>query len=127
MPSAHDFLVALALVLGVAAVTTVVFHKLKQPVVLGYLVAGLLVGPHFAAFPLTANTELIQALSELGVILLMFALGLEFRLGAIARVGASSVRSSTAPRSNAKRPSARTSTARWLSASGGASAQARWE
>jgi len=87
MPSAHDFLVALALVLGVAAVTTVVFHKLKQPVVLGYLVAGLLVGPHFAAFPLTANTELIQALSELGVILLMFALGLEFRLGALARVG----------------------------------------
>ena len=49
MPSAHDFLVTLALVLGVAAVTTVVFHSLRQPVVLGYLVAGVLVGPHFSA------------------------------------------------------------------------------
>ena len=87
MPSAHDFLVALALVLGVAAVTTIVFHQLKQPVVLGYLVAGLLVGPHVAAFPFTADTGLIQALSELGVILLMFSLGLEFRLGALLKVG----------------------------------------
>lgn len=85
--SAHDFLSALALVLGVAAVTTVLFHKLRQPVVLGYLLAGLLVGPHCAAFPLTADTGLIQALSELGVILLMFSLGLEFRLGELRRVG----------------------------------------
>ena len=87
MPSAHDFLVALAVVLGVAAVTTVLFHRLRQPVVLGYLVAGLLVGPHLAWFPLHAATSLIQALSGLGVILLMFSLGLEFRLGDLLKVG----------------------------------------
>ena len=87
MPSAHAFLVALALVLCVAAITTVVFNKLKQPVVLGYLVAGLLVGPHAGWFPLNDDLPLIQALSELGVILLMFSLGLEFRLGALLKVG----------------------------------------
>ena len=43
--SPHDFLKALAVVLGVAAVTTVVFQRLKQPVILGYLIAGLIVGP----------------------------------------------------------------------------------
>ncbi|MFT3709853.1 MAG: cation:proton antiporter [Archangium sp.] len=87
MPSAHDFLVALALVLGVAAITTVLFNKLKQPVVLGYLVAGVLVGPHAGWFPLNADQSLIHALSELGVILLMFSLGLEFRLGSLLKVG----------------------------------------
>lgn len=87
MPSAHDFLVALALVLGVAAITTVLFNKLQQPVVLGYLVAGVLVGPHAGWFPLNADQSLIHALSELGVILLMFSLGLEFRLGSLLKVG----------------------------------------
>jgi CPA2 family monovalent cation:H+ antiporter-2 len=77
--TAHDLLVAIGLVLGVAAVTTVLFQRLRQPVVLGYLVAGVLVGPH-VAFPLFAEPAVIHSLSELGVILLMFALGLEFRL-----------------------------------------------
>src|SRR5262249_14504609 len=67
------------LVLSVAAVTTVLFQRLRQPVVLGYLVAGVLVGPH-VAFPLFAEPTVIHALSELGVILLMFALRLEFPL-----------------------------------------------
>ena len=79
MHDAHEFLKALTLVLGVAALTTVLFQRLGQPVVLGYLIAGLLVGPH-VAFPLFADPATIQTLSELGVILLMFALGLEFRL-----------------------------------------------
>jgi CPA2 family monovalent cation:H+ antiporter-2 len=80
MHDAHRFLETLALVLGTAAVTTVLFQRLRQPVVLGYLLAGVLVGPH-VAFPLWADPETIHTLSELGVILLMFALGLEFRLG----------------------------------------------
>jgi CPA2 family monovalent cation:H+ antiporter-2 len=79
MHDAHEFLKALTLVLGVAALTTVLFQRLGQPVVLGYLIAGLLVGPH-VAFPLFADPATIQTLSEIGVILLMFALGLEFRL-----------------------------------------------
>jgi CPA2 family monovalent cation:H+ antiporter-2 len=79
MNDAHEFLKTLTLVLGVAAVTSVLFQRLRQPVVLGYLIAGLLVGPH-VAFPLFADPATIQTLSELGVILLMFALGLDFRL-----------------------------------------------
>ncbi|MGQ0722883.1 MAG: cation:proton antiporter domain-containing protein [Candidatus Eiseniibacteriota bacterium] len=75
----HSFLGSLALVLGVAAVTTVLFQRLHQPVVLGYLLAGLIIGPHVPV-PLVGDPEVVQTLSELGVILLMFSLGLEFRL-----------------------------------------------
>jgi CPA2 family monovalent cation:H+ antiporter-2 len=84
---AHDFLAALAVVLCVAAVTTVVFQRLKQPVVLGYLIAGLIIGPHVPV-PLVADGDIVRTLSELGVILLMFALGLEFRLKRLLEVGA---------------------------------------
>jgi len=80
-----DFLANLAVVLGVAAVTTIVFHRLRQPVVLGYLLAGLIVGPHLPV-PVSANEALVHTLSELGVILLMFALGLEFSLRKLVRV-----------------------------------------
>src|SRR5262245_22246184 len=77
--TAHDFLVALTLVLGVAAVTTVVFQRLHQPVVLGYILAGVIVGPN-TPIPLLADRHVIETLSELGMILLMFSLGLEFSL-----------------------------------------------
>ncbi|MHB8872951.1 MAG: cation:proton antiporter domain-containing protein [Myxococcaceae bacterium] len=86
MPAAHDFLEALALVLCVAAVTTVLFQRLRQPVVLGYLIAGLIIGPHLP-IPLVADTDVVQTLSELGVILLMFYLGLEFSLRKLIFVG----------------------------------------
>jgi CPA2 family monovalent cation:H+ antiporter-2 len=86
MEGAHEFLRSLAVVLGVAAVTTVVFERLKQPVVLGYILAGLIVGPHVPV-PLVADRQIVQTLSELGVILLMFALGLEFSLRRLVRVG----------------------------------------
>ncbi len=86
MEQAHGILVDLALVLGVAAVTTIVFQRLRQPVVFGYLVAGLILGPH-VPFPLVADRRAVQTLSELGVILLMFSLGLEFSLRRLARVG----------------------------------------
>ena len=59
--------------------TTVVFQRLQQPVILGYMLAGLIVGPH-TPIPLVADAEIVQTLSELGVILLMFSLGLEFSL-----------------------------------------------
>ncbi len=80
-----DFLGSLALVLGVAAITTILFQRLRQPVVLGYLVAGLLVGPHVALIPV-ADIETVRALAELGVILLMFSLGLDFNLHKLARL-----------------------------------------
>lgn len=86
MVDAHEFLKALAVVLCVAAVTTVLFQKLRQPVVLGYILAGLIVGPHLP-IPLVANPEVVQTLSELGVILLMFSLGLEFSISKLIKVG----------------------------------------
>ena len=74
---AHLFLQNLAIVLCVAAVATVVFQRLHQPVVFGYLLAGMIIGPHLP-IPLVADPGIVRALSELGVILLMFSLGLEF-------------------------------------------------
>jgi K+:H+ antiporter len=86
---AHVFLHALVIVLAVAAVTTVVFQRLRQPVVLGYILAGLIVGPHVPV-PLVADVGVVQTLSELGVILLMFGLGLEFSLRKLVEVGPTS-------------------------------------
>lgn len=86
MITPHDFLSALAIVLSVAAVTTVISQKLHLPVVLGYLVAGLIIGPHLP-IPLVADQAMVTALSELGVILVMFSLGLEFSLKQLKKVG----------------------------------------
>src|SRR5215210_3988362 len=86
---AHAFLQNLALVLCTAAVTTVVFQRLRQPVVFGYLLAGMIVGPH-TPIPLLADEDMVRTLSELGVILLMFSLGLEFRLRRVVQVAATS-------------------------------------
>ncbi len=79
MHQAQEFLQTLTMVLCVAAVTTVVFQRLHQPVILGYLLAGMLIGPHIPV-PLVADSHIVNALAELGVILLMFSLGIEFSL-----------------------------------------------
>jgi len=81
-----QILVELVIVLGTAAVVTVVFQALKLPVVLGYVLAGMVIGPH-VPIPLVADAALIHALSELGVILLLFTIGLELPLSTLARVG----------------------------------------
>ncbi len=80
------FLKTLAVVLGVAAGITVIFQRLRQPAVLGYLLAGVIIGPHVPV-PLVADEGIVRTLSELGVILLMFSLGLGFRLRELVRVG----------------------------------------
>ncbi|MEO7932439.1 MAG: cation:proton antiporter [Chthoniobacterales bacterium] len=77
----------LAVVMVVAAFVTVLFRRLKQPVVLGYILAGLIVGPHTPPFPLIQDRATIETLSELGVVFLMFALGLEFSLRKLKKVG----------------------------------------
>jgi monovalent cation:H+ antiporter-2, CPA2 family len=86
MHDAHEFLKNLALVLCVAAITTVVFKRLRQPVIFGYLLAGMIVGPH-VPIPLVADEGIVQTLSELGVILLLFSLGLEFSLRKLLQIG----------------------------------------
>jgi CPA2 family monovalent cation:H+ antiporter-2 len=80
-----DLLTELALIMCVAAVTTALFQRLRQPVILGYLLAGMLVGPHLP-LPLFADEHVARELSELGVILLMFSLGLDFSLRKLIRV-----------------------------------------
>lgn len=83
----HAFLATLALVLCTAAVTTVVFQRLRQPVILGYLLAGLFVGPHVTLVPAIAHEEATHILAELGVILLLFGIGLEFSIRKLMRAG----------------------------------------
>jgi CPA2 family monovalent cation:H+ antiporter-2 len=87
-PLPPSILVDLALVLGVAAVTTVACQRLRLPVVVGYLLAGLIIGPHVPV-PLVADQGNVHTLSELGVILLMFSIGLEFSLRKLLRAGPS--------------------------------------
>ncbi len=82
----HSFLEDLGLVLCVAALTTVFFQAIRQPVVVGYLIAGMIVGPNVPV-PLLADSHRVHAISELGVILLMFALGLEFSIRKLLRLG----------------------------------------
>ena len=86
MHTGPDILATLAIVLGVAAVTTVAFQRLKLPVVFGYLLAGLIVGPH-VAIRCSPDSPTVHTLSELGVIPLMFSLGLEFSVLRILRGG----------------------------------------
>lgn len=85
---AISFIQDLAVIMLVAGVVTVLFHRFKQPVVLGYILAGFLIGPHTPPFGLIHDEETIRTLAELGVIFLMFCLGLEFSLRKLFNVGA---------------------------------------
>ena len=77
----------LALILICAGVMTLVFKKLKQPLVLGYIVAGFIASPHFALTPSVIDTASIHVWSDIGVIFLLFALGLEFSFKKIMKAG----------------------------------------
>jgi CPA2 family monovalent cation:H+ antiporter-2 len=85
------FIQDLAVIMAIAGLVTVVFHLLRQPVVLGYLVAGVIIGPHTPPFSLVRDEHTIHVLAELGVVFLLFSLGLEFSLRKLARVGATAV------------------------------------
>jgi CPA2 family monovalent cation:H+ antiporter-2 len=77
----------LALILIVAAITTLLFRRIKQPLVLGYIIAGLLVGPHLSLTPTVVDTTNVKILADIGVIFLLFSLGLEFSFKKLMRVG----------------------------------------
>lgn len=81
------FLQDLAIVMLVAGIVTIIFHLLKQPVVLGYILAGLIIGRHTPPFSFISDEETIKTLAELGVVFLMFSLGLEFSIKRLFRVG----------------------------------------
>ena len=78
MESIPELFSDLALILVTAGVTTVLFKWLKQPLVLGYIIAGLLIGPYFPWFPIVRDHESVEIWSEIGMVFLLFAIGLEF-------------------------------------------------
>ncbi|MBU6248774.1 MAG: cation:proton antiporter [Xanthomonadaceae bacterium] len=80
------FIRDLAIVMIVAGATTILFHRLRQPVLLGYILAGVLIGPHTPGV-LIADPRAIDDISNLGVVLLMFTLGLEFSIRKLREVG----------------------------------------
>jgi len=85
-----DYLISdLALILIVAAIVTLLFKKINQPVVLGYIVAGFLISPNFVYLPTVVAAEDIHVWANIGVVFLMFGLGLEFSFKKIATVGGS--------------------------------------
>ena len=77
----------LALILITAGVTTIIFKWLKQPLVLGYIVAGFLIGPYFTYFPVINDTASVSTWSEIGMVFLLFAIGLEFSFKKLKKVG----------------------------------------
>ena len=93
---ATHFIQDLAVIMLIAGVITVVFHRLHQPVVLGYLLAGFIIGPYTPPYSLVTEEETIKSLGELGVILLMLSLGMEFSLRKLSRVGMSALVAATA-------------------------------
>ena len=81
----------MALILICAGIMTLIFKKLKQPLVLGYIVAGFICTPHFKFTPSVVDSASIHIWSEIGVIFLLFALGLEFSFKKLMKVGGSAV------------------------------------
>jgi len=87
MTHVPQLIIDLSLILTMAGIITVIFKKLKQPIVLGYILAGLLVGPNFHLFPTITDIKTIEIWAEIGVIFLLFNLGLEFSFKKLVKVG----------------------------------------
>ncbi len=85
------FLQDLAIVLLVAAFVALVFDRLRQPRVVGYILAGVIIGPHTPPFNFISDGDSIRTLADLGVIFLMFSLGLQFNLRRLRKVGTTAV------------------------------------
>ncbi len=84
-----DLIQDLGIILITAAIVTLLFKRLKQPVVLGYLIAGFLVGPYFTFLPTVRDRHSITIWAEIGVIFMLFGLGLEFSFKKLTKVGKS--------------------------------------
>lgn len=87
MESLPALFMDLAVILITAGVITVVFKWLKQPLVLGYILAGFFIGPYFPWFPGVEDTANVHVWSDIGIVFLMFALGLEFSIKKLKKVG----------------------------------------
>lgn len=86
-PHLYPLIADLGLILMTAAVAILLFKKIRQPLVLGYLIAGFLAGPHFPLFPSVQELNSVEVWAEIGVIFLLFSLGLEFSFKKLMKVG----------------------------------------
>ncbi len=86
-----EFIQDLAVIMVIAGIVSIIFHRLKQPVVLGYIIAGVIIGPYTPPFYLIHDEETIKTLAELGVVFLLFSLGLEFSIKKLLRVGTTAI------------------------------------
>ena len=87
----HGLITDLAIMLLTAGVVAVIFRRFKQPLVLGYILAGFLVGQYMPFFFTVTDSHSIEIWSEIGIIVLMFSLGLEFNLHKLASVGSTAI------------------------------------
>lgn len=96
MHSIHALIVDLTLITIYAGITTLIFKKLKQPTVLGYILAGIFAGPFFNFVPTVSDKENLTLWADIGVIFLLFGLGLEFSFNKMINVGKSAMITATA-------------------------------
>ena len=82
-----ELVIDLAIIMLVAAAITLIFSKLKQPLILGYLIAGMIIGPIASFAGILTDVTLLGYIADLGIVLLMFTLGLEFTLGRLREIG----------------------------------------
>lgn len=95
MHGIHPLIVDLTLITVYAAITTLIFKKLKQPMVLGYLLAGIFAGPYFNFVPTVSDRANLNLWADIGVIFLLFSLGLEFSFKKMVSVGKSAMITAT--------------------------------
>ena len=90
--SSSDFIVQdFAVIMIVAAIMLVITYKLKQPMVIGYILAGIVIGPHTPPFSLIHNIDTLNVFAELGIIMLLFVIGTEFPIAKLRSVGRISI------------------------------------
>lgn len=87
MAGLPTFISDLALILVLAGIVTLIFKRLKQPLILGYIVVGFICGPHLAVTPTVVDENNVSTWADIGVIFLMFTLGLEFSFKKIFKMG----------------------------------------
>ena len=87
MAFSSEIVADFAVIMTIAAIVYFIFHKLKQPTILGYLIAGVIIGPYTPPFSLVTRLDVFGVAADLGVILLLFGIGLEFPLARLRKVG----------------------------------------
>jgi monovalent cation:H+ antiporter-2, CPA2 family len=77
----------LAIMMTVAGILALIFYKLKQPIIVGYLIAGIIIGPYTPPFSLVTHIEILNIFAQIGVILLLFTIGFEFPIRRLQSIG----------------------------------------